>query len=441
MDKRNLEQRRLGWYAVIEVPPSLRPVLGRKRLRKSLGTRDIQLARLRRHAVVGDLKAIIERARRQAGGGLTDEALEYRKAIAAARDVEQQADVLDALVERAERIEDDDGIEAAKAFYGVGSGRATPLKMHLEEWLAEKRYAERTKSDHRHAVGVLEDWLKADGAVAALETVTGRLASRFKTERLVKAGVHPRTANKLLSGLKSYWTWLERHEHVAVNPWAGKSLPKGNPSSDERERPLTDDEVLRLFAGDPDEETHDVMMLGALTAMRLEELFQLRVADCQGGVFRVRKSKTAAGERLVPIHEDLARLVERRTADKLPGDLVIEGAVATGWDGARSMNFSRRFRRYRERCGVDESEGRRRSRVNFHSFRRWAATKMEQAGHHEHLVARIMGHKVQGMSFGLYSGGALVAQLRAVVESVKLPRGWTGAAATDGLKSDHGPLR
>ena len=86
-------------------------------------------------------------------------------------------------------------------------------------------------------MAVLREWLEGEDLPATLETVTGRLAGRFKTERLVKTGMDPRTANKLLSGLKSYWTWLERHQHVDSNPWSGKSLPKRKASSDERKGP------------------------------------------------------------------------------------------------------------------------------------------------------------------------------------------------------------
>jgi integrase len=45
MDTRYLEQRRQGWYAVLDVPPKLRSAVGRKRLRVSLKTRDLGVAR------------------------------------------------------------------------------------------------------------------------------------------------------------------------------------------------------------------------------------------------------------------------------------------------------------------------------------------------------------------------------------------------------------
>jgi hypothetical protein len=47
----------------------------------------------------------------------------------------------------------------------------------------------------------------------------------------------------------------------------------------------------------------------------------------------------------------------------------------------RAEPFIHRFGRYMRRLGLAEiRDGHRRSLVNFHSFRRWFATKVEQAG-------------------------------------------------------------
>jgi integrase len=389
-----LRKRGRNWYAVKEIAPSERHLHGgKKRIVRTLGTPHKIEALRRRAAVLAEIEAQLERARRGKHGlaaneaELANEAMAHRWRLESDRDEERAVQRFQDMTLRSFDVEDRFGKAAGKDFAAVAMGKATPITFPLEDWLQEKRYAKRTKYDHRHAVAVLKEWIEGEDLPATLETVTGRLAGHFKTERLVKTGMDPRTANKLLSGLKSYWTWLEKHEHVEVNPWAGKSLHKGRASSDERERPFSNDEVRRLFDGNPDQETRDVMMLGALTGMRLEETFRLKVADCAGGVFQVRKSKTAAGERVVPVHRDLVEVVKRRSKGKQPADFLIEGAKETGWDGARSMNFSRNFRRYRERCHVDDKpEGRRRSRVNFHSFRRWFATKAEQAGHHETLA-------------------------------------------------------
>ena len=165
---------------------------------------------------------------------------------------------------------------------------------------------------------------------------------------------------------------------------------------------------------------HDAMALAMLTGMRAEELVNLRVEDCQGGVFGVRRSKTAAGERTVPIHPDLARLVAWRTKDKAAGALLMH-ETARWQDPADALG--KRFRTYRERCGVDVVvKGKRRALTNFHSWRRAFISRALRAGHQEHIVAVVVGHRHNSMTAGpSYHGGPSMEQLRAVVESVKLP--------------------
>ena len=59
-----LEQRRAGFEAVVDVPPSLRAAVGRKRLRLGLGTRDVHVARAKLLRAVVVLHGRIEAARR-----------------------------------------------------------------------------------------------------------------------------------------------------------------------------------------------------------------------------------------------------------------------------------------------------------------------------------------------------------------------------------------
>ena len=41
----------------------------------------------------------------------------------------------------------------------------------------------------------------------------------------------------------------------------------------------------------------------------------------------------------------------------------------------------------------------------FHSFRKSVATQFETAGVPENVTARVLGHEINTMSYGLYSGG------------------------------------
>jgi integrase len=422
-DNRYLFQRGQTWWAAVECPPSLRPILGR-RLAESLKTRNLIAARDLRHAAVARMKAEIAQARRAhsrtAPLTLDEQALRWRSRIEQERDGAKREALIADLAIRA--VEAPLSPRKADHLYRVGRGERTPVQSLVDDWLAESVYTARTKADHRHAIGVLTRWLRENYSVAAIEAVDDKLAARFRLEALVKAGVNRKTSNKLLSGLRSYWKWMVASGHATSNPWTGKSLPKGRLREDERERPFSDDEVLALLRGDADPTMRDVIIIGLLSGLRLEEIFQLQVRDVTGGRIKVRRSKTESGERTFPAHSGLTGNIARRSEGKRQGDYLIEEGNPTGWDGARSMAFSKRFRTYRERVGVDDREpGRRRSRVNFHSCRRWFASKCDEAGCRESDVARILGHSVKGMSFGVYSGGTSLEQLRSVVESVRLP--------------------
>ena len=68
------------------------------------------------------------------------------------------------------------------------------------------------------------------------------------------------------------------------------------------------------------------------------------------------------------------------------------------------MAFSKRFATYRRKLGIDDKlSGERRSKVNFHSFRRWVATKFDYAQVPEVDAARILAHKITSMTYGTYS--------------------------------------
>jgi integrase len=93
--------------------------------------------------------------------------------------------------------------------------------------------------------------------------------------------------------------------------------------------------------------------------------------------------------------------------------------------GKRSPNAIARFHRYRVEEGVDDRvPGQRRSRVNFHSWRRWFITEALRARQAERVVKQVVGHKLpkSDVTLGVYFGGDLEATLRECVEAVRLPQ-------------------
>ena len=185
------------------------------------------------------------------------------------------------------------------------------------------------------------------------------------------------------------------------------------------------DGTTKVKPGSFDGQLQDASLIGALSGMRLAEIVTLRVSQCSGGWFDLRDSKTQAGIRKVPIHSALASLIKRRTRGKAPSDWLFHELAKENKNGKAGAVSTKQFTRYRVALGVaDNREGRRRSLVNFHSFRRWFTTQAEQAGQPEALVSVIVGHvegRKKGFTFGAYSEGPSEKQMRECVEAVKLP--------------------
>jgi hypothetical protein len=234
-------------------------------------TQDLRVAQARRWGVVKEFKELIAAAEAKASGRSADaviaEALEWRKdkelldALAAsAMDDEQEAVLKDTrgmIVDylsgaKAEEIEHDHGPEKARVFVGIATGRRTPLNAHLDRWLKESSGKKhRTLGDYRRSVASLEAFSEKSGWPPTIETFSSRRAAGEYVSDLVDSGIHPRTANKYISGLSAYWRWLLRKGLASGdNPWRDQALPK--PSAHQmdpkkRKREFTDDELSRLL--------------------------------------------------------------------------------------------------------------------------------------------------------------------------------------------------
>lgn len=423
------------WWFGRDIPADLRPAFGdRKTLLINLRTSDLKAAQQRRDNAFAESEARFLEAR-TTGDPIAAEAAawaeERRQYEADPRQwIERTygphaSEILPGpesfIDDKAEEIEARRGPVAAERFKRTAYGVAS-LDAHLQDHLREASISPRTAQERQTAVARVTAWKPS----LTLRSLGRQDAGRYVSEVLAKG--HAKTGNKALSNLSSYWRWLVQRGHVSENPWQGQRLNERRAGRGDKEREFTDSEVRQLLSApwparmreQHKERLHDAMLIAALSGLRIEEICRLKVADCADGLFDIRQAKTRAGERKVPIHADLKAIVRKRTKGKQPEAYLI--AEIEKVKGERSMPLSKQFTRYRRAIGVDEvAEGQRRARINFHSWRRWFATKAERAGQHPHIIEAVLGHKRLGMTLGVYSGGPSVEkQMRACVEAVEL---------------------
>lgn len=424
LDTRYLLLRHLSWSCAVEVPPSLRHLLG-KRLVRSLRTHDIAIARIRRWAVVAEFKGKIADARKSRSGDPIDvEAMEARAALQEtdrAGDDYTSAIHRDLIAERAEALARTVGEPAALRYVGLATGAITPLMEHVEAWIKGSGVGAKTARERERQLERLRDYLAAEGLPVTVEAVTRRVAQRYAAH--LGESLEGATVAKVVQGPRGYWEWMDRAEKIAegANPWVRAGRGEGRRKSG-RKRAFTEAEARLLLYGTtavrPSPVLSDMILLAAGSGMRREEIGQLEVGDCQDGVFRVRAAKTQAGIRAVPIHPALASVVARLIGSRTTGYLVADLA---GSPSRRTMNIGKTFIAYRRALGVEEGRGRQ-SNIDFHSWRRRFVTEALNAGIEPRVVAVVVGHELpEGETQRTYWSGPTDAQRRACVEAVKMP--------------------
>jgi integrase len=311
----------------------------------------------------------------------------------------------------------------ARKLAGLVTGERTPAAFHLETFLGSRKRTERYDLRIRRAVTEFGKWLEGRPEGDSVKAVTRRTAAHFTDHLTQTVKLKPHTLKGWKSSLSLYWDWMHTREEVPSNPWKEVKLDSRLGKTDVR--PFTDEEIVALFEGTTDQTMLDFMRFGALSGMRENEIGRLTVADCAEDWFRIGRSKTEAGVRLVPIHPDLADIVARRSLGKAPGDWLFDDLPPSNGKGReRADKMGEAFTAYRRSVGVDEvPEGARRSNVVFHSFRHWFTTAAINAGAMPTVASTLVGHAegMKGMTLGTYYKGPTGKLLRDAVEAVCLP--------------------
>ena len=440
--------RRKGntWYAVRKVPKARQSAVGQKNIEVSLRTDSLVEAKRRLPRALIEIEAriamkpvdpVLEVLARAANDRWSIERSsnvrpydpDYPEHAESLREI-----VKDLALDEAHEVERQFGPDVAQRYAAIIQGEGLVIREQVDPWLAaETHITAQTKAQHRKAVSELLAFL---GSEAMLTTdVTYRRARDFRDDHLLaKLVLTPKTANRYVSSLSSLWRWLigsrrigdENADPRRLNPWVNLGVPKkkARGGKDKKTVGWSQDEMLTILRSEYlTELLRPLALLAMYTGARIEELCQIRVQDIHEDVatglpyLNIRKSKTAAGVRDVPIHSIVQPLVISLT-EAARGRSQEEWLLPTLKPGGvggdtRSHYASRAFGiMTRGRLKLTDE------RKVFHSFRANAITALHRAGVNGETIGQLVGHENGSVTFGIYSDGLLLPNLAEAVEKI-----------------------
>ena len=388
------------WQAELRVPREVRPVIGKTRFAKSMGTRNKREAVLRAAPLLEQWQSDIELAKSDPHALIAKQA--QRNAEQAFRPLSQESGVAEDHLAWLRNLPP----SKASKYETIEWGSGMPLPAYMESFIQSHYTKPDTRSEARRYV------LEATIFMPTLESLTKLNAQRWLTEEECKEPSARRalkTMQKATGYLAEYVAWLQYRNLVdqsIANPFRGLHYPKTLMRPKKYEA-LTYGEICLLRAAAVSK-GDDLMVryidIARFTGMRLSEIGALTSDSIEfvDGIacFRVRSdAKTAASaNRLIPISKSLKGLVDLTDLDMQN----TENAVG------------KRFGRLKRQVLQDGA-----SRYKcFHSIRKFVVTTLEQAGISEGIAADLVGHEKPNITYNVYSNGSSVAQLQQAVRTL-----------------------
>jgi integrase len=219
--------------------------------------------------------------------------------------------------------------------------------------------------------------------------------------------LNPKTVNKYLALLSTFFKWAIRQQIITHNPAEGLLLSVNKSASDEREV-YSPEDLKRIKAKLPsptvEPEKYWVPIVAMYSGLRLDEICQLHKEDIQtiDGIlcFNInakgsKKLKTANSARVVPVHPELVR---RGLVEYL--DSLEDGQLWPNLEPDKYGRWGRKLGNWYSRFNRREITDN--PKKCFHSFRHTVANQLKQQGINETVIAELIGHKNESITTGRY---------------------------------------
>lgn len=417
------------YHVKVAIPADVQDILGKKAFKKSLKTADKTVAIARSGPLIIEYKKKIEEARGNPTQSLDQFLEDAREVLREARKDPHvneddlfplQQEIIEKLAKafgarHPEELNPKDEQQVIRA-YKVADGQLTPLEQHLEDYLGTRAIESKTLDRNRQAI---KRFAESCTTVQDVNKQAVRdFVKRLSDPKPEGMGLQNHTIKVHLSALMGYWRYLCEEgiaPEDAANPFEKVRLPEvSRKDANEAKRlefTVSDIQMLHQAISEKgDEQLAAIFDLAIYTGARIDELAQLQIKNVSIDEITIKRAKSKAGNRTLPVHDELKPLVAALLADagRTEGSKYLIPGLPINQYGNRSDALSKRFGRLKFGLGFDD-------RYVFHSIRMTVSTIFEQNDVPENVTADILGHDKNTMSYGVYSGGSSMEQKRAAI--------------------------
>lgn len=398
-----LEKRGNYWSAFLIIPNDLRGYYGSSKKRKALGTTDRRIAAIRAMKVVAEWKAEFEHLRALRNERLTPQAIEkdlkgfhdnlpeeepffYDNGSVDWIPIDKAAETAAYAAEQYDptTLETDDRIVISEAVK-VATGKIVRMIDYLEGWRQQADLNTKSLDQYEYDIKLLL------GRFKYMDEVKLPTAKKF----LLSFDVSPSTKKRMVTSWRSFWSYLNfeleieepRKPFDDIIPRARTKAAKERTSL--KRQAFTVSEIEQLHRAAKGQDLKDLIKIGALTGMRIEEICSK--STIVGGWLVVSDAKSEAGNRRIPIHPDL----QEGTLERW---LTTRTNFKPNKYGIHSDAIGKRFGRLKKSLGFS-------GQWVFHSIRHTIATELKRSRPDLTLIINeLLGHeKPEDMSMGLYA--------------------------------------
>ncbi|MFW5401987.1 tyrosine-type recombinase/integrase [Yersinia sp. 1252 StPb PI] len=390
------------WIFQVFVPAYMRHISeGKRVIRRSAGTRDIEKARdFRDHMIIewNKLKSQLKP---------DTHSIKIQRGVAGLHSLVKQA-----------ASKPKKGISARNESKSKPVSLIPKLGTLRDEYLStyDERRALSTLSKTARAVDIFLNSIgKADISV---DLIGRRMVAEF-LDYQGKDGLSPQTLQNWLSSLSGLYEFaMRRYDNIPpLNPFQGHNLEAKR--SIVSYEPFESHQIETLLL-EAEEEIRDVILIGLYSGMRLDEICSLKIIETitiEGiRCFNITKGKTKSAIRYVPIHSKLIDIVDKYLSMANGEYLLTHANLVKRKDGKTGPYYSQKFTRLRNSVLPLASD-----RQVFHSLRGMFITELDRLGVPEQRIGAITGHaeqKAKTEAFRTYSRGALMKELAGYIEMI-----------------------